>query len=171
MRVVLMGGCDKTVLAQLMGAGCHRRPATCCRRPMMTAATRASARGLHGLPAVLGALARRRVDKEEISTVPRSACRHRRTCAVMGTASTHGLHRGGASAYLARHGRDPAVHADRLARRRSDRYCRGPLIGSTLTPDRLVNAKSSRKRAAVLLALGGSTNAIIHLTASRAAPA
>jgi dihydroxy-acid dehydratase len=39
------------------------------------------------------------------------------------------------------------------------------LIGSDRTPDRIVNAKSVENALRVLLALGGSTNAVIHLTA------
>jgi dihydroxy-acid dehydratase len=39
------------------------------------------------------------------------------------------------------------------------------LIGSDRTPDRIVNAKSVDNALRVLLALGGSTNAVIHLTA------
>jgi dihydroxy-acid dehydratase len=39
------------------------------------------------------------------------------------------------------------------------------LIGSQLTPDRIVNTNSVENALRVLLALGGSTNAVIHLTA------
>ncbi len=39
------------------------------------------------------------------------------------------------------------------------------LIGSQLTPDKIVNQKSVENALRVLLAIGGSTNAIIHLTA------
>jgi len=39
------------------------------------------------------------------------------------------------------------------------------LIGSQLTPDKIVNQKSVENALRVLLAIGGSTNAVIHLTA------
>src|SRR6185369_9871295 len=39
------------------------------------------------------------------------------------------------------------------------------LIGSQLTPERIVNQKSVENALRVLLSIGGSTNAIIHLTA------
>src|SRR5205823_6348927 len=42
---------------------------------------------------------------------------------------------------------------------------RGALIGSDRTPGRIVNAKSVENALRALLALGGSTNAVIHLTA------
>ena len=39
------------------------------------------------------------------------------------------------------------------------------LIGSSLTPDKIVTQKSVENALRVLLAIGGSTNAVIHLTA------
>src|SRR6266700_2775937 len=39
------------------------------------------------------------------------------------------------------------------------------LIGSSLTPDRMINARSVENALRVLMALGGSTNAVIHLAA------
>ena len=58
----------------------------------------------------------------------------------------------------------PAVHADRLraaeASGRAAIRCRAPV-----TPDRIITAQSVENALRVLLAIGGSTNAIIHLTA------
>jgi dihydroxy-acid dehydratase len=59
----------------------------------------------------------------------------------------------------------PAVHADRLRAAEATGIAAVKLIGSKLTPDRIVNAKSVENALRVLLALGGSTNAVIHLTA------
>ena len=39
------------------------------------------------------------------------------------------------------------------------------LIGTTITPAAMITAKSVENALRVLLALGGSTNALIHLTA------
>ena len=60
--VVLMGGCDKTVPAQLMGAVSAGRPAdrAGCRADDDRASSRRAARRLHRLPALLGALPLRR---------------------------------------------------------------------------------------------------------------
>jgi dihydroxy-acid dehydratase len=57
------------------------------------------------------------------------------------------------------------VHADRLRAAEATGAVAVKLIGSTLTPDRLIDAKSIENALRVLLALGGSTNAVIHLTA------
>ena len=59
----------------------------------------------------------------------------------------------------------PAVHADRLRAAEATGAAAVDLIGSQVTPDQIVNAKSVENALRVLLALGGSTNAIIHLTA------
>ena len=60
--VVLMGGCDKTVPAQLMGAVSADRPGHRAggRADDDRALSRRAARRLHRLPALLGALPRRR---------------------------------------------------------------------------------------------------------------
>jgi dihydroxy-acid dehydratase len=59
----------------------------------------------------------------------------------------------------------PAVHADRLRAAEATGAAAVKLINSKLTPDRIVNAKSIENALRVLLAIGGSTNAVIHLTA------
>ncbi|MGC2125135.1 MAG: dihydroxy-acid dehydratase, partial [Xanthobacteraceae bacterium] len=59
----------------------------------------------------------------------------------------------------------PAVHADRLRAAEATGAAAVRLIGSKLTPADLINKKSVENALRVLLALGGSTNAVIHLTA------
>jgi dihydroxy-acid dehydratase len=59
----------------------------------------------------------------------------------------------------------PAVHADRLRAAEATGIAAVRLIGSGLTPDKIVTQKSVENALRVLLAIGGSTNAVIHLTA------
>jgi dihydroxy-acid dehydratase len=59
----------------------------------------------------------------------------------------------------------PAVHADRLRAAEATGAAAVALIGSGRTPDRMVDANSVENALRALLALGGSTNAVIHLTA------
>jgi dihydroxy-acid dehydratase len=59
----------------------------------------------------------------------------------------------------------PAVHADRLRAAEATGAAAVKMIGSQLTPSQLINAKSVENALRVLMALGGSTNAVIHLTA------
>ena len=59
----------------------------------------------------------------------------------------------------------PAVHADRLRAAEATGAAAVKLIGSRLTPAKSINEKSIENALRVLLAIGGSTNAVIHLTA------
>jgi dihydroxy-acid dehydratase len=59
----------------------------------------------------------------------------------------------------------PAVHADRLRAAEASGIAAVQLIGSGRTPDKIITEKSVENALRVLLAIGGSTNAIIHLTA------
>ena len=61
----------------------------------------------------------------------------------------------------------PAVHADRLRAAEATGAAAVKLIGSKLTPDKIINEKSMENALRVLLAIGGSTNAIIHLDGDR----
>jgi dihydroxy-acid dehydratase len=165
--VVLMGGCDKTVPAQLMGAVSAGRPAIMLvAGPMMTG--RHKGERLGACTDCRRFWARYRagqVDKEEISAVEGRLAVTAGTCAVMGTASTMACIAEALGLILPGTAAIPAVHADRLRAAEATGAAAVRLIGSTLTPDRLVNAKSVENALRVLLALGGSTNAIIHLTA------
>src|SRR5215510_8250296 len=165
--VVLMGGCDKTVPAQLMGAVSAARPAVMLvAGPMMTGRHRGERLG--ACTDCRRFWARYRagdVSDAEISQVEGQLAVTAGTCAVMGTASTMACLAEALGLILPGTAAIPAVHADRLRAAEATGAAAVRLIGSTLTPDRLVNAKSVENALRVLLALGGSTNAIIHLTA------
>src|SRR2546430_6594339 len=59
----------------------------------------------------------------------------------------------------------PAVHADRLRAAEASGRQAVALAAAGLRPSRIITAKSVENALRVLLAIGGSTNAIIHLTA------
>ena len=59
----------------------------------------------------------------------------------------------------------PAVHADRLRAAEATGAAAVALIESSIRPTELVTRASVENALRVLLALGGSTNAVIHLTA------
>src|SRR2546425_10209428 len=59
----------------------------------------------------------------------------------------------------------PAVHADRLRAGEATGEAAVQLAESRITPDRVLTAEAIENALRVLLAIGGSTNAIIHLTA------
>jgi dihydroxy-acid dehydratase len=165
--VVLMGGCDKTVPAQLMGAVSAGRPAIMLvGGPMMTGRHRGERLGACTDCRRFWARYRAgEVDDAEISQVEGQLAVTAGTCAVMGTASTMACLAEALGLVLPGTAAIPAVHADRLRAAEATGAAAVKLIGSALTPDRIVTAKSVENALRVLLALGGSTNAVIHLTA------
>jgi dihydroxy-acid dehydratase len=165
--VVLMGGCDKTVPAQLMGAVSAGRPAVMLvAGPMMTGRYRGERLGACTDCRRFWARYRAgEVSNEQISEVEGQLAVTAGTCAVMGTASTMACIAEALGLILPGTAAIPAVHADRLRAAEATGAEAVKLIGSDRTPDRIVNAKSVHNALRVLLALGGSTNAVIHLTA------
>ena len=165
--VVLMGGCDKTVPAQLMGAVSAGRPAIMLvGGPMLTGRHRGERLGACTDCRRFWARYRAgEVDDAEISQVEGQLAVTAGTCAVMGTASTMACPAEALGLVLPGTAAIPAVHADRLRAAEATGAAAVNLIGSALTPERIVNARSVENALRVLLALGGSTNAVIHLTA------
>jgi dihydroxy-acid dehydratase len=165
--VVLMGGCDKTVPAQLMGAVSAGRPAVMLvAGPMMTGHHRGERLGACTDCRRFWARYRAgEVGEEEISEVEGQLAVTAGTCAVMGTASTMACIAEALGLVLPGTAAIPAVHADRLRAAEATGAAAAALIGSDRTPDRIISAKSVENALRALLALGGSTNAIIHLTA------
>ncbi|HTQ84017.1 MAG TPA: dihydroxy-acid dehydratase [Pseudolabrys sp.] len=165
--VVLMGGCDKTVPAQLMGAVSAGRPAIMLvAGPMMTGRFRGERLGACTDCRRFWAQYRAgAIDDEEISEVEGRLATTAGTCAVMGTASTMACIAEALGMILPGTAAIPAVHADRLRAAEATGAAAVKLIGSRLTPERIVNVRSIENALRVLLALGGSTNAVIHLAA------
>src|SRR5271155_4261428 len=165
--VVLVGGCDKTVPARLMGAASADIPAIQLVGGSMSTSRHRGER--------LGACtdcrrfwARYRagdIDAEEISEVEGELAVTAGTCAVMGTASTMACLVEALGMSLPGTAAIPAVHADRLRAAEATGAAAVKLIGSKRLPGQIVNEKSVENALRVLLALGGSTNAVIHLTA------
>ena len=165
--VVLMGGCDKTVPAQLMGAVSAGKPSIMLvAGPMMTGRHHGERLGACTDCRRFWAQYRAgKIDDDEISEVEGKLATTAGTCAVMGTASTMACIVEALGMILPGTAAIPAVHADRLRAAEATGAAAVRLIGSNLTPDRIVNQKSVENALRVLLAIGGSTNAIIHVTA------
>ena len=165
--VVLMGGCDKTVPAHLMGAVSANRPAVMLiGGPMMTGRHHGERLGACTDCRRFWAQYRAgKVDQKEITEVENNLATTAGTCAVMGTASTMACLAEGLGIILPGTAAIPAVHADRLRAAEETGALAVKLIGSKLTPDKIITPKSVENALRVLLSIGGSTNAIIHLTA------
>src|SRR5947208_14943832 len=165
--VVLIGGCDKTVPAQLMGAISADVPAIqLVVGPMMTGRYRGERLG--ACTDCRRFWARYRAGEPtdaEITEVEDRLAITAGTCAVMGTASTMACITEALGMLLPGTAAIPAVHADRLRAAEATGRAAVALARSRLTIDRIVTPAAVENALKVLLAIGGSTNAIIHLTA------
>lgn len=164
---VLVGGCDKTVPAQVMAAVSAGLPAvSLVAGPMLTSEH-------HGQR--LGACTDCRsmwskhrageLDDAQIAEVQTALATTAGTCMVMGTASTMACIVEAMGLALPGSATAPAATGDRLragvaAGRAAVTLARhGPTLRSLVTPASLHNAL------VVLAAIGGSTNAVVHLLA------
>jgi dihydroxy-acid dehydratase len=165
--VVLLGGCDKTVPAQLMGALSANRPAIqLVAGPMLTSSHRGER---------LGACTDCRrfwtrfrageLEVDEIEAVEERLATTAGTCGVMGTASTLASIAEALGLMLPGTAAIPAVHADRLRAAEASGAAAIEMARAECTPDRIVTPESVENALRVLLAIGGSTNGILHLTA------
>jgi len=165
--VVLMGGCDKTVPAQLMGAVSAGRPSIMLvAGPMMTGRHHGERLGACTDCRRFWAQYRAgKVSDSEIHDVESKLATTAGTCAVMGTASTMACIAEALGMMLPGTAAIPAVHADRLRAAEATGATAVRMIDADLTPDRIVTQQSVENALRVLLAIGGSTNAVIHLAA------
>ncbi|HEY0614968.1 MAG TPA: dihydroxy-acid dehydratase [Candidatus Elarobacter sp.] len=165
--VVLIGGCDKTLPAQLMGAISANKPAIALVvGPMMTGTFEGTRLG--ACTDCRSWWARYRageLDDARIRALESNLATTAGTCAVMGTASTMACVAEALGMSLPGSATPPAVHAERLRVAEATGARAVELAREDLTPDRVVTEASVENALRVLLALGGSTNGIIHLTA------
>ena len=165
--VVLIGGCDKTVPAQLMGAGSADRPAVqLVTGPMMTGRHHGQRLGACTDCRAFWAKYRAGViDEEEIKAVEARLATTAGTCAVMGTASTMACIAETLGMALPGTAAVPAVHSARLVAAEETGRAAVRLIGNPIRPSEVITEASVDNALRVLMALGGSTNAVIHLAA------
>jgi dihydroxy-acid dehydratase len=164
---VLIGGCDKTVPAQLMAAASADIPAV----QLVTGPMLATPYQGERLSACTdcrrywAAYRAGRVTAERIGEIEGRLATTAGTCGVMGTASTMACIAETLGMVPLGHGSIPAVHADRLRAAEEAGALAVKLIAAPIRPSEIITAASVENALRVLLALGGSTNALIHLTA------
>src|SRR5204862_5367420 len=166
--VVLIGGCDKTLPAQLMGAVSADKPAIVVPTGPMVVG--------HHKGEVLGACTdcRRlwaqhragKMDAAEIEVVSGRLAPSVGTCMVMGTASTMACVIEALGFTLPYAAAIPAVHAERMRlAEASGKQAVAMAMKGAPRPRELFTERSLRNALIVLQAIGGSTNGIVHLAA------
>jgi dihydroxy-acid dehydratase len=165
--VVMIGGCDKTVPAQLMGAASANVPC-------VQLVTGSMLTGSHQFERVGACTDCRRywgkyraeeIDADEITRVNDQLVASVGTCSVMGTASTMACIAEALGIALPGSASAPAVTADRIRVAERSGAIAVEIAKKKLTPDKILTAKAFENALRVLLAIGGSTNGVIHTTA------
>ena len=165
--VVLIGGCDKTVPAQLMGALSADLPTIqLVTGPMMTGRHRGERLGACTDCRRFWARFRAaEIGQDEIDEIEGNLAVTAGTCAVMGTASTMACLSETLGMMLPGTVAIPAVHSDRLRAAEATGAAAVELARRKVAPRSLVSAHAIENALRVLLAIGGSTNGVLHLAA------
>ena len=165
--VVLIGGCDKTIPAQLMAAASADVPALVLPTgPMMTGHYRGERLGAcTDCRRFWGMYRAGELDDAEIEDVNDRLAPTAGTCMVMGTASTMACMTEALGMMLPGGATIPAVHADRerFAERTGRRAVE--IAAEDLRPERIMTPDAFHNALVTLQAIGGSTNGLVHITA------
>jgi dihydroxy-acid dehydratase len=171
--VVLLCSCDKTTPAQLMGAASADVPAIVVPGGPMMAGTWINPRTGHNLRIGHGTDGRKLFDlyrtggltDEEWSEVEGCIARTAGHCTVMGTASTMTSLAEALGMTLPGCANIPAPDSRRYAAAELSGRAAVAMIEADLRPSRIMTREAFENALTVLMALGGSTNAVVHLIA------
>ena len=165
--VVLIGGCDKTVPAQLMGAASAGVPA-------IMLITGSMLTGSHRGERVGACTDCRRywakfrageIDAAEVTDVNDQLVASVGTCSVMGTASSMACVAEALGMTVPGGASPPAVTASRMRVAEQTGARAVAMARERLTIDQVLTPAAFENALRVLLAIGGSTNGIVHLAA------
>ena len=166
--IVLIGGCDKTVPAQLMAAASADVPAIMLiTGPMLVGHHKGEELGACTDCRRLWAAHRAgTIDEEEIDVLSGRLAPTNGTCMVMGTASTMACVSEALGIAMPGTGSIPATHADRLraAEAAGKRAVEMAKTGGP-KPSEIMTETAFRNALTVLQSIGGSTNGLVHLAA------
>ncbi len=165
--VVLIGGCDKTVPAQLMGAASAGVPAIqLVTGAMLTGSHRGERVGAcTDCRRYWGKFRAGEIDAHETAQVNDQLVASVGTCSVMGTASTMACLTEAMGMSLPGAATPPAVTADRIRIAELTGTRAVAMARERLTIDKVLTPAAFENAMRVLLAIGGSTNGIVHLAA------
>ena len=165
--VVLLGGCDKTIPALLMGAASVDLPAVVMPGgPMLTGTFRGTPLGCGTDVWRLSEDVRAgRLSQDEFLQSESSMIRSRGHCNTMGTASTIGLLAEVLGTTLPGTAGLPAADSRLLAQAHATGVLAVDMVREERRPSRVLSAASFGNAIVALAALGGSTNAVVHLLA------
>ena len=164
---VLIGGCDKTVPAQLMGAFSADIPAIqLVTGPMLTGSHKGERVGAcTDCRRYWAKFRAEEIDENEINEVNNQLVPTVGTCGVMGTASTMALITEALGMMVTNGASAPAVSAERRRIAEETGRIAVEIANKSYKPKDFLTIKNFQNALTILSAIGGSTNGIVHLTA------
>jgi dihydroxy-acid dehydratase len=167
--VVLIGGCDKTIPAQMMACASADVPAIIVPvGPMLVGHYNGEELGAcTDCRRLWGEFRGGRIDAPTIERINERLAPTPGTCMVMGTASTMACIVEAMGLALPRSASIPATHADRLrSAEASGQFAAALAVNGGPKPSQVMTPAAFRNAMVVLQAIGGSTNGLVHLTAA-----
>ena len=165
--VILIGGCDKTVPALVMGAASANIPAILLvTGPMLAGSFRGEKIGActdcrrYWAKYRAGGMSEADIAEANEELAPTIG-----TCGVMGTASTMALACEALGIMLPGGAAAPAVSAERRRLAEATGTRAVAMAAEKLTPEKILTPAAYVNALRIVLAAGGSTNALVHLTA------
>ena len=164
---VLIGGCDKTVPAQIMGAFSADIPAIqLVTGPMLTGSHKGERVGAcTDCRRYWAKFRAEEIDENEINEVNNQLVPTVGTCGVMGTASTMALITEALGMMITNGASAPAVSAERRRIAEETGRIAVEIANKSYKPKDFLTIKNFQNALTILSAIGGSTNGIVHLTA------
>ncbi|BCS04971.1 uncharacterized protein AKAW2_80772A [Aspergillus luchuensis] len=164
---IMIGGCDKTVPAQIMGGISANKPVLpLLTGPMMPGSHRGKRIGAcTDCRNDWASFRAGAIDVEEITSINEELAPTIGTCGVMGTASTMACITAALGLTPLQGASAPAVSAARLRIAEQTGANAVAAAKEKRTPQQILSADSFYNAAVVLQAIGGSTNATVHLMA------
>ena len=165
--IILLASCDKIVPGMLMAAARLDIPAILVNSGPMLGGVEFGGRksDATSVSEALGMYKTEKISLEEYKLIEDLSCPTCGSCSFMGTANTMCCLAEAMGMSLTDGAAIPAVYADRLrlAEQSGEAICH--LVKQGITARNIINRDSLENGVKVCLAIGGSTNAVLHLTA------
>ena len=165
--IVLMASCDKIVPGMLMAAARTNLPAILINGGPMLGGIPFEGRksDATSVSEALGMLKKEKITLKEYKDIEDLSCPTCGSCSFMGTANTMCCLSEAMGMSLTDAAGVPAVYAERLrlAEQTGETICK--LVREGITSRNVITKESIENAVQVCLAIGGSTNAVLHLTA------
>ncbi|MHB0857978.1 MAG: dihydroxy-acid dehydratase [Anaerolineae bacterium] len=164
--VVLVPSCDKVVPGMLMAAARLNIPAVVVTGGPMLAGRRGGQRlDLNDAFMAVGAAAKGQMTAQEVEDIERACCPGCGSCAGMFTANTMGCLSEALGIALPGNGATPAVHSQRLVLAKQAGVQALEMVRRDICARDILNADAFHNAFTLDMAMGGSTNSVLHLLA------